>query len=52
MDWVKGDTLRCTDDSRSSKIIIYIDITFDKFAILNQTKESIGSTSIDHGANK
>ena len=44
--WVKGYRLWCINDSRSSKIIINRDITFDKCAILNQKKESSDNIGI------
>lgn len=49
---MKGYTLWCTDDSRSLKIFISRDISFDESAMLNQKKESIDNANIDCGIGK
>ena len=46
----KGYRLWCRD-SKSLELIVSKDVKFDKFAILDQTKESIGAVK-DHGVSK
>ena len=51
-DGVKRNKLQYTNDSRSPKIIISRDITFDESTILHQKKESVKNICIKYGVNK